>query len=109
MSCDDQNLGAVDLELTIDSADDGCRFEVEEEIEPASGAWPEPGQPGPCECRTPAAVRFIIRMHCEHLPYSRDSIALSARGQGIIGGLMLTEMLELDGPALYHQQLICDF
>ena len=69
MSGDDQDLGAVDLELTVDSADDGRRFEVEDEVDPAIGAWPEPG---PCECRTPAAVRLIIRMHCEHLPCRRD-------------------------------------
>ena len=56
MSCDDQSLGAVDLELTVDSAYDGRRFEVEDEIEPAGGAWPEPEQPGLCDCRTPAAL-----------------------------------------------------
>ena len=91
MSDDDQDLGAIDLELTIDSADDERSFEVEDEVEPAIGAWPEPEQPGPCECRTPAAVRLIIRMHCEHLPCRRDSIALSAGGQDIVGGLMLTD------------------
>ena len=91
MSGDDQDLGAVDLELTVDSADDERSFEVEDEVEPAIGAWPEPEQPGPCECRTPAAVRLIIRMHCEHLPCRRDSIALSAGGQDIVGGLMLTD------------------
>ena len=64
MSGDDQDLGAVDLELTVDSADDGRRFEVQDEVEPTIGAWPEPEQPGPCECRTPAAVRLINRMHC---------------------------------------------
>jgi hypothetical protein len=80
MSCDNQDLVAVDLEFTVDSADDGRRFEVEDEIEPASSAWPEPEQPGPCECRTPAAVRLIIRIHCEYLPCRRDSIALSTRG-----------------------------
>ena len=45
MSGDDQDLGAVDLELTVDSADDGRRFEVEDEVEPAIGAWPEPEHP----------------------------------------------------------------
>jgi hypothetical protein len=30
MSDDDQDLGAVDLELTVDSADDGGRFEAED-------------------------------------------------------------------------------
>jgi hypothetical protein len=102
MSFDDQDLGVVILELTVDSFDDGRRFEVEYEIEPARGAWPEPEQPRPCECRTPAAVRLIIRMPCEHLPCGRDSIALSARGQGIVGGFILTDR---DGPTYYRQQL----
>jgi hypothetical protein len=79
------------LELTVDSIDDGRRLEAEDEVETANGTWPEPEQPGPRECRTPAAGRLVTRMHCEHLPYRRDSIALSTGGRGIVGGLLLTD------------------
>jgi hypothetical protein len=77
---DDQDLGAVDLEWTVDSADDAmdAAFKPNMKSNQLAVLGPNPDNPNRVSAELNAISRLITRTHCEHLPYRRDSIALSA-------------------------------